>query len=304
MKKLAAAICCLFLLPVLVAGAAMGSGGALAVDPSALEDIPPKYLSLYAEASARHRFDWELLAAVGKVECDHGRGDCYRPNPVGALGPMQFMPATWRAYASASGTPPFDVFDARDAIFAAAAKLSVDGIRRDPRRAVFSYNHSSAYVDEVLSWAARYGWMSGNARSLAGAVLAHPNIELRPDARADIEAGLVDPRVLGALLVLAREHRLGYVGPFVTGHSIYVSGTDRISNHVLGRAVDIPVVDGAPVSASNPAARSAAESLLHLPSPLRPDELGAPWRFSSSSVATFTHDHERHLHFGFSEEVE
>jgi hypothetical protein len=215
---------------------------------------------------------------------------------------MQFMPGTWDAYASASGAPPFDVYDARDAIFAAAAKLSADGIRRAPRRALFSYNHSSAYVDEVLSWAARYGWMGNDARTLQAAVLAHPNIELRPEARADIEAGLVDERVLGALLVVARQHSLGYVGPFVTGHSIYVSGTDRISNHALGRAVDIPIVDGVTVSAGNLAARAAAESLLGLPAPLRPDELGAPWRFPSSSVTTFTRDHERHLHFGFSEE--
>jgi hypothetical protein len=301
-KKFVAAICCLFLLPVLIAGAATGGGGAVAIDRPALKDIPTRYLSLYAEAAGRYRFDWELLAAVGKVECDHGRGDCYRPNPAGAMGPMQFMPATWRAYASASGTSPFDVYDARDAIFGAAAKLSADGIRRAPRRALFSYNHSSAYVDEVLSWAIRYGWMGGDARTLQAAVLSHPNIELRPEARADIEAGLVDERVLGALLVLARDHRLGYVGPFISAHSIYVSGTDRISNHALGRAVDIPVVDGTPVSAGNLAARSVAESLLRLPAPLRPDELGAPWRFASSSVVTFTQDHERHVHFGFSEE--
>jgi hypothetical protein len=43
--------------------------------------------------------------------------------------------------------------------------------------------------------------------------------------------------------VLATEHRLGSVGPFGTGHSMYVRNTDRISNHAVGRAVDIAVIE-------------------------------------------------------------
>jgi hypothetical protein len=297
-KKALAAIAFVFLLPVLVGGAAMGGGGATA-DRSALNDIPPEFGRLYTEAATRYGFPWQLLAGVGKVECDHGRGDCYRPNYAGAMGPMQFLSQTWRGYADASGNPPYDIYDPRDTIFAAAAKLAADGIKNDPRRALFSYNHSQAYVDEVLLWALRYGWTGNDPRVLGEAVLSHPNISLRPEARADIEAGLVDSRVLAVLLQVAADHRLGYVGPLVTGHSMYVKGTDRISNHAVGRAVDIPYVDGLPVSITNPEARQVARALLHLPPTLRPDELGSPWQVNSLAVTTFVEGHTGHIHFGF-----
>lgn len=294
------ALVALMLVPVLIAGAAGGEGMMGTVDRSAVEDIPAEFATLYAEAAAAFGIEWELLAAVGKVECDHGRGDCYRPNSAGAMGPMQFMPGTWIAYRNASKSPPDDVYDPRDAIFAAAAKLAADGINRDPRAALFSYNHSSAYVDEVIGWAVRYGWTTSDAGALRGAVLSHPHIELRSEARADVAAGRVDGRVLGALLFLASEHRLGSVGPFATGHSLYVDGTNRISNHAYGRAVDIPIVDGVAVSSSNAAAHSAAQSLLSLDGALRPDELGSPWQFPAPEAFT-DEDHRGHLHIGYSE---
>jgi hypothetical protein len=300
-KKVAFGLALLILLPVLVAGAAMGDVQTSTAEPSALKDIPGTYARLYVQAASRFSFSWQLLAAVGKVECDHGRGDCYRPNSAGAMGPMQFLEATWRRYESASEHPPYDVYDARDAIFAAAAKLAADGIATRPRDALFAYNHSEAYVSDVLAWAVRYGWASSDDRAFSAAVLAHPSIELLPEARADIEAGLVDPRVLGALLNLAASHRLGSVGPLVSGHSLYVAGTDRISNHAVGRAVDISVIDGLPVSATNDGARATAEALLALDPPLRPDELGAPWDLPSSSVQTWADAaHAGHLHLGWS----
>jgi hypothetical protein len=300
MKKVAVALVGLMLIPVLVGGAASGSGSTFSVDASAVQDIPVDYGRLYVEAASRFGFDWQLLAAVGKVECDHGRGDCYRPNRVGAMGPMQFMPGTWQAYRASSGEPPYDVYDARDAVLAAAAKLSADGIRRRPRAALFSYNHSQAYVDQVISWAVRYGWISSDPAALAQAVLSNPNIELRPEARADLEAGLVDERVLASLLRLAMDHRLGAVGPFVTGHSVYVEGTTRVSNHAVGRAVDIPIIDGVTVSYWNQAAEAAARELLQLPAQLRPDELGMPWDLLSTNVVIITEDHDDHLHIGYS----
>lgn len=134
---------------------------------------------------------------------------------------------------------------------------------------------------------------------LSDSVLSHPRIHLLPGARLDVERGLVDPRVLKILLILAEEHELSRVGPFITGHSYYVRGTTRPSNHAFGRAVDILWVDGAPVSNSHPGAFQVVEMLLSLPEPLRPDEIGSPWRFpvrGSFSDAS----HQRHIHAGFS----
>ncbi|MGH2812628.1 MAG: hypothetical protein ACRDI1_07955, partial [Actinomycetota bacterium] len=83
---------------------------------------------------------------------------------------------------------------------------------------------------------------------LVSAVLGHQSIRLLPGARRDLESGLVDARILRLLLILAERHELSAVGPLVSGHSYYVKGTDHISNHVFGRAVDILAVDGAPVN--------------------------------------------------------
>ncbi|MEX2551530.1 MAG: hypothetical protein WD627_00815 [Actinomycetota bacterium] len=132
-----------------------------------------------------------------------------------------------------------------------------------------------------------------------GRVLGHPRIHLTAGARHDVEAGRADPRILEILLALAELHELGRVGPIATGHSYFVKGTTRVSNHVSGRAVDISVIDGAPVSLSNGGAYRAAQTIASLAPPFRPDELGAPWRIAASGVYSLTENHSDHLHAGF-----
>lgn len=135
---------------------------------------------------------------------------------------------------------------------------------------------------------------------LAHAVLSHAAIALTEAARRDVESGVVDPRVLQVLLLVAQTHELAPVGPIVAGHSYYVKGTTRVSNHVHGRAVDILGVDGASVSPTNEAAREVMEQILSLPEPLLPDELGGPWVVGVGSRSSFTNaDHQDHLHFGW-----
>lgn len=134
---------------------------------------------------------------------------------------------------------------------------------------------------------------------LAADVLSHPAIKLSPAAASDVRAGIPDPRVLSVLLILAEEHTLDWVGPIRTGHSYYVRGTRRVSHHSLGRAVDIIWVDGALVSSSNPGALRATQTILSLPEPLRPDEVGSPWRLPLRGSFTDA-DHRGHIHAGWS----
>jgi hypothetical protein len=137
------------------------------------------------------------------------------------------------------------------------------------------------------------------AGELEAMVLSHPRIGLRPEARGDVAAGLVDPRVLQVLLFLAERHQLNSVGPLITAHSYYVRGTNVPSNHAFGRAVDITVIDGAGVSVANSGALDAMELVLTLSPPLLPDELGGPWLLSHPAVDVFTRDHGDHLHIGW-----
>jgi cell wall-associated NlpC family hydrolase len=154
-----------------------------APSPVAIADIPSDYLVLYQQAAARFGIDWAVLAAIGKIECDHGRSrspGCNPPgtvNSAGATGPMQFLGSTWR-----SGTPPMtvpavgqptastaegyatdgdgdglaDVWNPADAIAGAARLLRANGAPADYRRAVFAYNPADSYVDAVLAKAEEY----------------------------------------------------------------------------------------------------------------------------------------------------
>jgi hypothetical protein len=135
---------------------------------------------------------------------------------------------------------------------------------------------------------------------LQRAVLTDPAIHLTAPARHDVESGRVDPRILAVLLVLARAFDLGPVGPLITGHTYFVKGTTRVSNHVFGRAVDILGVDGAPVSPANQAARQLMQQTLSLSSPLLPDEVGGPWIVHVGPLTSFTDaDHQDHVHIGY-----
>lgn len=152
------AVCAAFgLLPVLFIGGAIGALSEHNEASAATIDIPDEFLTLYVEAANRFQIPAPVLAAVGKIECDHGRGlNCNVPNSAGAIGPMQFLPTTFVAYASASGNAHPLITDPRDAVFAAANMLAANGINVDPTAAVFAYNHSDQYVIDVFRWANVY----------------------------------------------------------------------------------------------------------------------------------------------------
>lgn len=148
------------LLPVVLIGAFTGVLGtsSSASGLSTTADIPANMLALYIEAAQRFDVPAPVLAGIGKVECDHDRNPaCAHPNAAGAEGPMQFLPSTFTAYAWASGDPNPSIYDERDAVFAAAAMLTADGVQHDVRSAVYAYNHSWDYVALVLHWADIYG---------------------------------------------------------------------------------------------------------------------------------------------------
>jgi membrane-bound lytic murein transglycosylase B len=144
---------------------------------------------------------WQLIAAIGRVESDHGRVNGNSLNSKGlatpgifgvaldgshgttriadsdaglydsdakfdrAVGPMQFIPSTWRVVGvDADGDAERNPQDIDDAALASAVYLCSgdDDLSAEPgqRAAVFRYNHSKSYVDLVLSIMNAY--MSGD----------------------------------------------------------------------------------------------------------------------------------------------
>ena len=187
-----------------------------------------------AHASPSCGIDWSLLAGIGRVESNHGRfggavlnaGGTSTPPIIGpalnggqfayigdtdhgafdgdarydhAVGPMQFIPSTWRSYGiDADGNGVADALNINDAALAAAHYLCGAGAdlrtAAGQRRAVLAYNHSDSYVAEVLALAAAYGSgipvsdlpLSGN---LTGAV---------PDPSGDYAAPAAPGPAIGA----------------------------------------------------------------------------------------------------------
>jgi hypothetical protein len=139
---------------------------------------------------------WTVLAGIGRVESDHGRYRSSELAPDGtttvpiigialdgdnetaviadtdggtmdgdavhdrAIGPMQFIPTTWRSHGRDGNgdgwADPHNIYDA--ARSAAHYLCRIDGLGDSARlrEAILTYNHSNAYVDAVLRWADRY----------------------------------------------------------------------------------------------------------------------------------------------------
>jgi cell wall-associated NlpC family hydrolase len=182
-KRAALSSCALAaLLPVLFIAAALGvlggTGVSLGQPPAAgvesLAGIPAEYLRLFQAAGAAYGVPWTVLAGIGKVECDDGQDpdpSCTQEGAVnytGAGGPMQFLKSTWEQYGvSVNGGSP-DRWNPADAIYSAANYLRANGAPQEIRRAIFAYNHSDAYVEEVLRWSATYEHEAESASSQVG----------------------------------------------------------------------------------------------------------------------------------------
>lgn len=149
-------------------GRSGGSGPQVTQEPSetAVSDIPADYLKLYRSAASKEGLDWAILAAVGKIETNHGEDTLNEGS--GAAGPMQFMPSTWEtAGVDGNGDGVADINDPADAIPAAAKYLRDNGAPDDYYMALFAYNNSDAYVNDVLAQADEYRAASGDDSTLA-----------------------------------------------------------------------------------------------------------------------------------------
>jgi hypothetical protein len=118
--------------------------------------IPPFLLPIYQACGTQYGIPWQVLASINRIETAFGTN--LNVSSAGALGWMQFMPATWEAYGvDANNDGRKDPYNPVDAICAAARYLDASGGSEDLRTAIFAYNHADWYVDEVLLYARQYG---------------------------------------------------------------------------------------------------------------------------------------------------
>jgi hypothetical protein len=86
------------LLALVVAFSASSSPGTV----GSADGIPAVYAPMYEAAASYYHLDPYVLAALHETESDYSRDpSAFAPNSAGAIGPMQFLPATWAGFANA-----------------------------------------------------------------------------------------------------------------------------------------------------------------------------------------------------------
>ena len=136
------------------------TAGQLPVEPNAPAGVPTSWLNLFQQSAATYcpGMSWTVLAAIGEIESGDGAND--GPSSAGARGPMQFLPSTWAIWGingfGPAGTP--DIMNPLDAVPSAARMLCASGAGNSSTlaAAIFSYNHATWYVAEVLALANEY----------------------------------------------------------------------------------------------------------------------------------------------------
>ncbi|MDQ6744451.1 MAG: lytic murein transglycosylase [Actinomycetota bacterium] len=157
--------------------------------------IPPFLLPIYQAAGIQYNVPWQVLAAINEIETDYGRN--LSVSSAGAVGWMQFLPATWKQWGvDANGDGVADPYNPVDAIFAAARYLQAAGASKNLGGAVFTYNHASWYVQSVLLRAKLIGGMPDQLLgALTGLVQGHFPVAARAKYADDSVEKLATRRV-------------------------------------------------------------------------------------------------------------
>lgn len=272
--------------------------------------IPENYLGWYRQWNQQcPGVSWRIVAGIGSVASDHGRhGDARRPGTTtddGEAGPMQLGVGgaagdVWADFSlDGDNDGNADVYNPPDAIRGAYQYLCDLGADQPDqlRQALATYLPSTGDVDAVLHAAEQYReTLAPGLSPHTVKLLDNPNVKMVFHARWDLADGHIDPRISELLNRLAEHHAI-HIGLLRAGHQEGSARKSASSSHGAGRAVDLTHVDGHPVAADNPAARTLLASLNRLPAPLRPDEVDSP--FAEFNTGNSQGDHSDRIHLGY-----
>jgi Transglycosylase SLT domain len=269
--------------------------------------MPAEYLDAFESAAARYglgkRGVW-TLAAVARLESNFGHG--MDAKTLRRNGPLGLDAIEWRRFAvDGDGDGRLRHADPDDS---AATLARLLWSRGGSRAGLFSHNQAKWYVDAVTTEAER---LEGNCESeRVDWSLALPNVVIAPVkwenltilnevAREDLEAGRIDPRIVGLIGAITQAHQLT-ISSLRSDHSMYTA-EGGVSNHYYGRAMDIAAVDGVSCTDVSPTAPCAelARTLAALPAPALPTELIYCFDVDGAGPAFARSDHCDHIHAGY-----
>ncbi|MBK5220889.1 MAG: lytic murein transglycosylase [Thermoleophilia bacterium] len=201
-------------------GGGPGPGGAITIpvlptSSCSSSGVPPVLIPIYQRASNAYGLGPQgpaVLAGINEIET--GFGQNLGPSYAGAVGWMQFMPATWEAYGvDADQDGVADPNNPEDAIFAAASYLSASGMPEDIYSAIFAYNHADWYVADVLANAACFAQEVGGPGITASSLT--PKIQVFKCTPAEDWRKQLPPVYLRAFEDAAARYELGKRGVWV-----------------------------------------------------------------------------------------
>ncbi|MCZ3388033.1 MAG: hypothetical protein LH645_02660 [Actinomycetia bacterium] len=131
----------------------------------------------------------------------------------------------------------------------------------------------------------------------ARALLANDRVALPAAATRDVRSGAIDDVVLLALASLSGRRRIR-VSVLRSGHPLRVFGTDRISNHTQGLAVDVWALDGRSIidTGNTPTVADFMKEAVDVGA----NQIGGPVDLDGGGVTYFSDDtHQDHIHLGF-----
>jgi hypothetical protein len=136
---------------------------------------------------------------------------------------------------------------------------------------------------------------------LARRVLADPRLDIYGCGRRDIEAGVIDRRVLAALAFLSASGLRPTVTSLRCGHGALTS-SGNASEHASGAAVDIAAINGIPII-GNQGAGSITEltirRVLTLQGVMKPHQIISTMTFAGADNTFAMSDHADHIHVGW-----
>jgi soluble lytic murein transglycosylase-like protein len=275
--------------------------------PADKAPIPKAYLKAFEDAATRYELGekgvW-AMAAVARLESDFGRG--MSSAELAERGPLGIDGANWENFAvDGDGDGGVSRRSPADSAATLGRMIWASG---DLEAGIFLHNHAAWYVEEILDRAAS-GAGECRVRAVSysialpgptGAPINWENVKLTNALQAvDLQRGAIDPRVMGLIAAISREHEV-LISSLRSDHSMSTS-SGNVSNHYFGRAMDIAAIDGVSCTVTGPDGPCGrlARALAGLPVGERPTELIYCFDPDGPGPAFAQADHCDHIHAGF-----